>query len=102
LEDLAGSGKTTMILKLSKRFSDAGQRIGVIVQETGDVDYDEGTLHEIELKRKTTKVCSIHVPLMRTSSTTYRLCKKSSGRDLVFIEAEETELPVSIRPICSE
>lgn len=94
---LAGSGKTTMILKLSKRFSDAGQRIGVIVQETGDVNYDEGILHEMGIKKKDIESvcipCSMDVDIINNMHALHEEFRP----DLMFIEAEETVLPARIK-----
>ncbi|MDI3487183.1 MAG: hypothetical protein PWQ50_2403 [Methanolobus sp.] len=53
-----GSGKTTLILKLAKYLNLKGEKIGVIVQETGEVDYDEKTLTELGIKtREVNSVC---------------------------------------------
>ena len=94
---LAGSGKTTMILKLSKRFSDAGQRIGVIVQETGDVDYDEGTLHEMGIKKKDIESVCIPCSLDADIINNIQALQEEFRPDIVFIEAEETVQPVRIK-----
>lgn len=94
---LAGSGKTTMILKLAKIFSDAGERIGVIVQETGDADYDENTLNEMGIKKKDIESvcipCSMDVDIINNMHA----LQEEFRPDLVFIEAEETVAPARIK-----
>ena len=39
-----GSGKTTTILKLSRRLNDSGKRIAIIVNEIGEIGLDGDTL----------------------------------------------------------
>lgn len=92
-----GSGKTTTTLKLSKRFSDVGQRIGVIVQETGDVDYEEGTLHEMGIKKKYIENVCILCSLETDIINNIQALQEEFRPDLVFIETEEAVLPVRIK-----
>ncbi|WP_370573416.1 GTP-binding protein [Methanomethylovorans sp.] len=94
---LAGSGKTTTILRLSKIFSDAGQRIGAIVQETGDVDYDENTLHEMGINKRDIESVCIPCSLDADIINNMQALHEEFRPDVVFIEAEETVLPVRIK-----
>ncbi|WP_370574267.1 GTP-binding protein [Methanomethylovorans sp.] len=94
---LAGSGKTTTILRLSKIFSDAGQRIGAIVQETGDVDYDENTLHEMGINKRDIESVCIPCSLDADIINNMQALHDEFRPDVVFIEAEETVLPVRIK-----
>ena len=94
---LAGSGKTTTILKLAKIFSDAGQRIGVIVQETGDVDYNEGSLNEMGIKKKDIESVCIPCSLDADIINNIQALHEELRPDLVFIEAEETVQPARIK-----
>jgi G3E family GTPase len=94
---LAGSGKTTTILRMAKIFNDAGRRIGIIVQETGDVDYDEDTLLEMNITKKNIESvcipCSLDADIISNIKSLYEEFKP----DIVFIEAEETVLPIRIK-----
>jgi G3E family GTPase len=94
---LADSGKTTTILRLAKVFSDAGQRIGVIVQETGYVDSDESTLHEMGIKKKDIESVCIPCSLDADINHNMQALDEEFRSDLVFIEAEETVLPTRIK-----
>lgn len=94
---LAGSGKTTMILKLAKIFSDAGERIGVIVQETGDADYDENTLNEMGIKKKDIESVCIPCSMDADIINNMHALQEEFRPDLVFIEAEETVVPARIK-----
>ncbi len=94
---VAGSGKTTTILRLSKIFSDAGQRIGAIVQETGDVDYDENTLHEMGINKRDIESVCIPCSLDADIINNMQALHEEFRPDVVFIEAEETVLPVRIK-----
>ena len=94
---LACSGKTTMILKLAKIFSDAGERIGVIVQETGDADYDENTLNEMGIKKKDIESVCIPCSMDADIINNMHALQEEFRPDLVFIEAEETVAPARIK-----
>jgi G3E family GTPase len=94
---LAGSGKTTTILRLSKIFSDAGQRIGALVQETGDVDYDENTLHEMGINKRDIESVCIPCSLSADIIDNMQALHEEFRPDVVFIEAQETVLPFRIK-----
>lgn len=94
---LAGSGKTTTILRAAKVFSGAGQRMGVIVQEAGDVDYDENTLHEMGIKRKDIESVCIPCSLDADIINNMQSLHDEFRPDVVFIELEETVLPIRVK-----
>lgn len=94
---LTGSGKTTTILRVAKVFSDGGQRIGVIVQETGDVDYDENTLHEMGIKKKDIESVCIPCSLDADIINNMQSLHDEFRPDVVFIEVEETVLPIRVK-----
>jgi G3E family GTPase len=92
-----GSGKTTLILKLAKYLNLKGEKIGVIVQETGEVDYDEKTLTELGIK--TREVNSVCIPCSLDTDIRSNLLtiQDEFNPDSVFIEAEETVLPHKLK-----
>ena len=92
-----GSGKTTLILKLAKYLNTKGEKIGVIVQETGEVDYDERTLTELGIK--TREVNSVCIPCSLDTDIRSNLLtiQEEFNPDTVFIEAEETVLPHKLK-----
>jgi G3E family GTPase len=92
-----GSGKTTLILKLAKYLNSRGEKIGVIVQETGEVDYDEKTLTELGIK--TREVNSVCIPCSLDTDIRSNLLtiQEEFNPDTVFIESEETVLPHKLK-----
>jgi G3E family GTPase len=92
-----GSGKTTLILKLAKYLNSRGEKIGVIVQETGEVDYDDKTLTELGIK--TREVNSVCIPCSLDTDIRSNLLtiQEEFNPDTVFIEAEETVLPHKLK-----
>ena len=92
-----GSGKTTMILDLAKYLNSMGEKIGVIVQETGEVDYDEKTLSELGIKTK--EVNSVCIPCSLDTDIRSNLLtlQEEFNPDTVFIETEETVLPHKLK-----
>jgi G3E family GTPase len=92
-----GSGKTTLILKLAKYLNSRGEKIGVIVQENGEVDYDEKTLTDLGIK--TREVNSVCIPCSLDTDIRSNLLtiQEEFNPDSVFIEAEETVLPHKLK-----
>lgn len=92
-----GSGKTTLILDLAKYLNNQGEKIGVIVQETGEVDYDENTLRDLGIK--TREVNSVCIPCSLDTDIRSNLLtlKDEFSPDTVFIETEETVLPHKLK-----
>ncbi|MDW7732954.1 MAG: GTP-binding protein [Methanolobus sp.] len=92
------SGKTTIILRLCKYLKEKGQRPGVIIQENGQVDYDEKTLKSLGIETKEiNSVCIIPCSLDTDIRNNLISLKEESDPDIVFIEAEETIIPDRIR-----
>jgi len=91
------SGKTTIILRLCKYLRDEGKHPGVIIQENGQVDYDEKTLNSLGIETK--EIDSVCIPCSLDTDIRSNLLslKEESKPDLVFIEAEETVIPHKIR-----
>jgi G3E family GTPase len=92
-----GSGKTTMILDLAKYLTEKGEKVGVIVQETGELDYDEKTLSELGIRTK--EVNSVCIPCSLDTDIRSNLLtlKEEFNPDTVFIETEETVLPHKLK-----
>lgn len=91
------SGKTTIILRLSKYLSEEGKRLGVIIQENGQVDYDERTLKSLGIETK--EIDSVCIPCSLDTDIRNNLMnlKEEFGPDIVFIETEETVIPHKIK-----
>ncbi|KXS42660.1 MAG: putative GTPase, G3E family [Methanolobus sp. T82-4] len=91
------SGKTTIILRLCKYLRDRGKHPGVIIQENGQVDYDEKTLNSLGIETK--EIDSVCIPCSLDTDIRSNLLslKEESKPDIVFIEAEETVIPHKIR-----
>nr|WP_321498452.1 GTP-binding protein [uncultured Methanolobus sp.] len=92
-----GSGKTTLILKLAKYLNNQGEKIGVIVQETGEVDYDERTLTELGIKTREVNSVCIPCSLDTDIRSNLLMIQEDFNPDTVFIEAEETVLPHKLK-----
>ncbi|WP_340818496.1 GTP-binding protein [Methanolobus sp. WCC4] len=92
-----GSGKTTLILDLAKYLNSNGEKIGIIVQETGEVDYDERTLSELGISTKEVNSVCIPCSLDTDIRSNLLMLQEESGPDTVFIETEETVLPHKLK-----
>lgn len=91
------SGKTSIILRLSRYLSEEGKRLGVIIQENGQVDYDERTLESLGIETK--EIDSVCIPCSLDTDIRNNLMslKEEFRPDIVFIETEETVIPNKIR-----
>lgn len=92
-----GSGKTTLILDLAKYLNSGGEKIGVIVQEMGEVDYDERTLSELGISTKEVNSVCIPCSLDTDIRSNLLMLKEESDPDTVFIETEETVIPHKLK-----
>ncbi|WP_292467224.1 GTP-binding protein [Methanolobus sp.] len=92
-----GSGKTTMILDLAKYLTEKGEKVGVIVQETGELDYDEKTLSELGIRTKEVNSVCIPCSLDTDIRSDLLTLKEEFNPDTVFIETEETVLPHKLK-----
>ncbi|SFM24237.1 GTP-binding protein [Methanolobus profundi] len=91
------SGKTTLILDLAKYLTSNGEKIGVIVQETGEVDYDEKTLSDLGISTKEVNSVCIPCSLDTDIRSNLLMLQEESSPDTVFIETEETVLPHKLK-----
>ena len=92
-----GSGKTTVILALCKYLSGEGRRLGVIIQEKGQTDYDEEILKSLGIKiREIDSVC-IPCSLNMDIRSNLMSLNEEFGPDIVFIETGETVIPHKIK-----
>ncbi|WP_342305323.1 GTP-binding protein [Methanolobus sp. ZRKC5] len=91
------SGKTTMILDLAKYLNSKGEKIGVIVQETGEVDYDEKTLDGLGIKTKEVNSVCIPCSLDTDIRSNLLILQEEFSPDTIFIETEETVLPHKLK-----
>ncbi len=91
------SGKTTMVLDLAKYLNSKGEKIGVIVQETGEVDYDEKTLDRLGIKTKEVNSVCIPCSLDTDIRSNLLILQEEFSPDTVFIETEETVLPHKLK-----
>ncbi|MEZ5333989.1 MAG: GTP-binding protein [Methanolobus sp.] len=92
-----GSGKTTLVLDLARYLNKQGEKIGVIVQETGEVDYDEKTLTDLGIKTKEVNSVCIPCSLDTDIRSNLLMLKDEFSPDIIFIETEETVIPNKLK-----
>ncbi|WP_406657549.1 GTP-binding protein [Methanolobus sp. ZRKC2] len=92
-----GSGKTTVILALCKYLSGKEKRLGIIIQEKGQADYDEEMLKGFGIE--TREIDSVCIPCSLNMDIRSNLMSLNEefGPDIVFIETGETVIPHKIK-----
>lgn len=88
-----GSGKTTTILKLTKRLSQNGKKVAVIVNSLGGVPVDGMVFRESGLKVEEIGGGCICCELAVNLANTVRLLKEVYDPDVVIIEPEGLAIP---------
>jgi G3E family GTPase len=92
-----GSGKTTCILKISKRFRKAGKRIAIIVNEIGEIGLDGDTLTNPDvLTEELTSGC-ICCTLRISMQYTLQTLEEEFKPEIVIIEPTGIAFPGQIR-----
>jgi G3E family GTPase len=92
-----GSGKTSTIIRLGKEFSDAGQKVAVIVNEIGEVGIDGDVISKYGLDMTELTSGCICCSLKVNMKTTLAILKKDYSPDIILIEPTGIAFPHIIR-----
>jgi len=92
-----GSGKTTTILKITKRLSLNGMKVAIIVNSLGGVPVDGMVYRESGLKVEEIGGGCICCELAVNLANTLRLLKETYDPDVVMIEPEGLAIPNQVR-----
>lgn len=88
-----GSGKTTTILSLARRFIEMGKKTAIIVNEIGEVPVDGRVLEELGLKIKEIGQGCICCELVTNLCLTLELLNESYNPDAIIIEPTGLAIP---------
>jgi G3E family GTPase len=92
-----GSGKTTTILKISRRFRDAGKRIAIIVNEIGEIGLDGDILTNPDIVTEELTSGCICCTLRISMQYTLQTLEEEFKPDIVIIEPTGIAFPGQIR-----
>ena len=92
-----GSGKTTTILKISRRLSDAGKRTAIIVNEIGEIGLDGETLNSPGIITEELTNGCICCTLRISMQYTLQTLEEEFRPDIVIIEPTGIAFPRQIR-----
>lgn len=92
-----GSGKTTTILKISRRFRDAGKRIAIIVNEIGEIGLDGDILTNPDIATEELTSGCICCTLRISMRYTLQTLEEEFKPDIVIIEPTGIAFPGQIR-----
>ncbi|MDG6243530.1 MAG: GTP-binding protein [Methanolobus sp.] len=92
-----GSGKTSTIIRLGKEFSDAGQKVAVIVNEIGEVGIDGDVISKYGLDMTELTSGCICCSLKVNMKTTLTILKKDYNPDIILIEPTGIAFPHIIK-----
>jgi G3E family GTPase len=92
-----GSGKTTTILKISRRFRDAGKRIAIIVNEIGEIGLDGDILTNPDIATEELTSGCICCTLRISMQYTLQTLEEEFKPDIVIIEPTGIAFPGQIR-----
>lgn len=92
-----GSGKTTTILKISRRLSDAGKRTAIIVNEIGEIGLDGETLNSPGIRTEELTSGCICCTLRISMQYTLQTLEEEFRPDVVIIEPTGIAFPGQIR-----
>jgi G3E family GTPase len=92
-----GSGKTTTILKISRRFRDAGKRIAIIVNEIGEIGLDGDILTNPDIVTEELTSGCICCTLRISMQYTLQTLEEEFRPDIVIIEPTGIAFPGQIR-----
>ncbi len=92
-----GSGKTSTIIRLGKEFSDAGQKVAIIVNEIGEVGLDGDVISKYGLDMQEITngciCCTLKVSMKATMTLLYR----QYNPDIVLVEPTGIAFPEVIK-----
>nr|WP_321497783.1 GTP-binding protein [uncultured Methanolobus sp.] len=92
-----GSGKTSTIIRLGKEFSEAGQKVAVIVNEIGEVGLDGDVISKYGLDMTELTSGCICCSLKVNMKTTLTLLRKDYKPDIILIEPTGIAFPQIIK-----
>ena len=92
-----GSGKTTTILKISRRFRDTGKRIAIIVNEIGEIGLDGDILTNPDIATDELTSGCICCTLRISMHYTLQTLEEEFKPDIVIIEPTGIAFPGQIR-----
>lgn len=92
-----GSGKTTLILALSKKLAEEGQKVAILVNDVGEVPIDGKVMQEYGLKVKDIGGGCICCQVAGTMRKTLGLLAKTYEPDITIIEPTGIAVPNAIK-----
>ncbi|MDK2824990.1 CobW/HypB/UreG, nucleotide-binding domain [Methanolobus vulcani] len=92
-----GSGKTSTIIRLGKEFSEAGQKVAVIVNEIGEVGLDGDVISKYGLDMTELTSGCICCSLKVNMKTTLTILNKDYHPDIILIEPTGIAFPQIIK-----
>lgn len=81
-----GSGKTTLLTKIAKRATEKGLKVGIVVNEVGDIGIDDQFMRRLGLNVWEILGGCICCTLTADLVSTLRRLKRDFGADLVLVE----------------
>jgi len=94
-----GSGKTTLVIDLSKRLAAEQRKVAIIVNEVGEVGVDGALMEAYGLQAKEITEGCICCALSNTLMNTLQTLSKGFRPDFVFIEPSGVALPSKIEKV---
>lgn len=94
-----GSGKTTLVIDLSRRLAGEGRKVAIIVNEIGEVGVDGALMSAYGLQMKEITEGCICCALSNTLMNTLQQLAKEYDPDVVFIEPTGVALPSKINKV---
>jgi G3E family GTPase len=94
-----GSGKTTLVIELSKRLARDHKKVAIIVNEVGEVGVDGSLMEAYGLQTKEITEGCICCALSHTLMNTLQALSKGYQPDVVFIEPTGVALPSKIEKV---
>lgn len=94
-----GSGKTTLVIDLSRRLAGDGKKVAVIVNEIGEVGVDGALMSAYGLQMKEITEGCVCCALSNSLMSTLQQLAKGYGPDVVFIEPTGVALPSKINKV---
>lgn len=92
-----GSGKTTLILALSKKLAEEGQKVAILVNDVGEVPIDGKVMQEYGLKVKDIGGGCICCQVAGNMRKTLGLLAKTYEPDITIIEPTGIAVPNAIK-----
>jgi len=92
-----GSGKTTLIIALSRHLSESGKKVAILVNDVGEIPVDGKVMEEYGLTVKDMGGGCICCQMAGSMRTTLRLLEKNLHPDLILIEPTGIAVPNAIR-----